>query len=147
MDSENEDFSEVMIPEGISYVSDDENSDSPEDEISDSDKENSPIIKRNGTSKICEFCKHNFPKFRDREFKKHKPRCEKWHTFVEADNKTCKLCEKTYSNNGLCLVHFESQKCPRKKIQMICTFCNQDFKNDRNFHTERFEKHKEMCEK
>ena len=146
MDSENEDFSEVMIPEGISYVSDDENSDSPEDEISDSDKENSPIIKRNGKSKICEFCKHNFPKFRDREFKKHKPRCEKWHTFVEADNKTCKLCEKTYSNNGLCLVHFESQKCPRKKIldgndKLVCQTCNNDYSKYN------FDSHVEKCKK
>ena len=99
------------------------NKDFSEDEIPDfSENEIStnngvlPLMKRNEIGKFCPYCKHNFPKFGDRELKKHKPRCEKWHTFVEADNKTCKLCEKTYSNNGLCLFHFESQKCPRKKI-------------------------------
>ena len=141
----NKDCHEEEVPSDLSDRSEDESSDSSEDE---NDKENVPLIKRNEISKVCEFCKHTFPKFGSREFKKHKPRCKEWHKHVEAnDNKTCKLCEKTYKNNGLCLAHFVKGKCHGKKRGMICSYCIQDFTNDRNFHTERFEKHKEMCEK
>ena len=141
----NKDCHEEEVPSDLSDRSEDECSDSSEDE---NDKENVPLIKRNEISKVCEFCKHTFPKFGSREFKKHKPRCKEWHKHVEAnDNKTCKLCEKTYKNNGLCLAHFVKGKCHGKKRGMICSYCIQDFTNDRNFHTERFEKHKEMCEK
>ena len=100
----NKDCHEEEVPSDLSDRSEDESSDSSEDE---NDKENVPLIKRNEISKVCEFCKHTFPKFGSREFKKHKPRCKEWHKYVEEDNKTCKECKTEYANNGHCLAHFE----------------------------------------